>query len=228
MQDTRLKKTLLVAIPLFLLAMITVILLVYFLGKPKPSAMAIVIVRPDSGDVIPLHQEVKIVSQFQTEAGWSKVELRVNGNLVKLDQALATSPNNFELTQTWVPLQEGPAMLNVRVFDKVGRNSVSAERALMITTSADVTPVVPISPTETPSANTTPIPSPTLQPTPAECTMGVTFVGDASIPDGSILASGQAFIKSWQVKNSGTCTWQGYRLVFIRGNLLGGKSPLYD
>src|SRR5659263_116155 len=104
MEDTRLKKTLLVAIPLFLVAMITVILLVYFLGKPKPSAMAVIIVRPSSGDVIPLHQEVKVVSQFQTEAGWSKVELRVNGNLVKLDQALATSPNNFELTQIWMPV----------------------------------------------------------------------------------------------------------------------------
>lgn len=225
MEDTRLEKTLLVAIPLFLVAMITVILLVYFLGKPKPSAMAIVIVRPNSGDVIPLHQEVKVVSQFQTEAGWSKVELRVNGNLVKLDQALATSPNNYELTQTWMPLEEGPAMLNVRVYDKTGRNSVSAEKAVMMTASTELTPVVPDSLTATPVANLTGVASPTLQPTPAECTMGVTFVGDASIPDGSILASGQAFIKSWQVKNSGTCAWQGYRLVFIRGNLLGGKSP---
>lgn len=225
MQETRLKNILLVVIPLFLVALITVILLIYFLSKPKPTPMTLIILRPNSGEVLPLLQEVQVVSRFITPTGWSKVELRVNGKLVKLDQSFANSPNNFEITQSWTPLQEGPAMLSVSVFDNTGRNSVSVEKAVMVTVSASVTPEVPISPTDTPAGSPTIDPTPTPQTTPTECSKGMTFVSDASIPAGTILASGQSFIKSWQIKNSGTCAWQGYRLVFIRGNLLGGKSP---
>jgi len=225
MQETRLKNILLVVIPLFLVALITVILLIYFLSKPKPTPMTLIILRPNSGEVLPLLQEVQVVSRFITPTGWSKVELRVNGKLVKLDQSYANSPNNFEITQSWTPLQEGPAMLSVSVFDNTGRNSVSVEKAVMVTVSASVTPEVPISPTDTPAGSATIDPTPTPQTTPTECSKGMTFVSDASIPAGTILASGQSFIKSWQIKNSGTCPWQGYRLVFIRGNLLGGKSP---
>ena len=35
---------------------------------------------------------------------------------------------------------------------------------------------------------------------------------------------GQAFTKGWQVKNTGTCTWNNnYRLVFVSGYRMGGE-----
>ena len=38
---------------------------------------------------------------------------------------------------------------------------------------------------------------------------------DVNIPDGTTMTPGQDFIKTWRVKNSGSCTWgAGYELVY--------------
>jgi len=45
------------------------------------------------------------------------------------------------------------------------------------------------------------------------------FEGDITIPDGTIMKPGEDFIKTWQVRNTGTCTWdEGYLLDFIGGD----------
>ena len=50
------------------------------------------------------------------------------------------------------------------------------------------------------------------------------FEGDITIPDGSILKPGENFVKIWQVRNTGNCTWDdGYSLVYI-----GGSTPNLD
>jgi uncharacterized repeat protein (TIGR01451 family) len=61
-----------------------------------------------------------------------------------------------------------------------------------------------------------PIPPPT-----SGCDKG-TFVADVTIPDGTSMAGGAAFVKTWRVKNTGTCTWTtSYRLVFAGGDYMG-------
>ena len=41
------------------------------------------------------------------------------------------------------------------------------------------------------------------------------FVSDLSIPDGSSVAPGAAFTKTWRLLNNGTCTWgPSYNLVW--------------
>lgn len=53
------------------------------------------------------------------------------------------------------------------------------------------------------------------------CVNAAEFVADVSIPDGSVLAPEIAFVKTWRVKNTGTCTWDNrYSLVFTDGTLL--------
>lgn len=45
------------------------------------------------------------------------------------------------------------------------------------------------------------------------------YEGDVTIPDDSILKPGEDFIKTWAVRNTGTCTWDdGYTLAFIGGD----------
>ncbi len=45
------------------------------------------------------------------------------------------------------------------------------------------------------------------------------FISDVSIPDGSEFAPGASFVKTWRLKNTGTCTWtSAYALVFTSGN----------
>jgi arginine/lysine/histidine transporter system substrate-binding protein len=71
-----------------------------------------------------------------------------------------------------------------------------------------------------------PLPSiPPEQPaTPAACVDGMAFVQDLSYDDQNLTAPpavqpGQAFVKSWRIKNVGTCVWTpAYKLAFTYGN----------
>jgi hypothetical protein len=51
------------------------------------------------------------------------------------------------------------------------------------------------------------------------------FIRDVTIPDGSEIAPGATFKKTWRLKNIGTCTWSGYQLVFDSGEAM---SPVPD
>ena len=52
------------------------------------------------------------------------------------------------------------------------------------------------------------------------------FVTDVSVPDGTILDPNETFIKTWRIRNIGTCTWTtGYALVYEQGAQMGGISP---
>jgi len=86
----------------------------------------------------------------------------------------------------------------------------------------------PASDTPVPATNT-PIPPPTspvASATPG-CTLQASFVADVTIPDGSAVTPNGQFVKTWRVKNSGTCDWgKGLSLVFVEGNQLGGPSAL--
>lgn len=49
---------------------------------------------------------------------------------------------------------------------------------------------------------------------------------DVNVPDNTVVAPGQDFIKTWKIKNIGSCTWDaGYKLVFSYGdNELKGQA----
>ncbi|MBP7227713.1 MAG: hypothetical protein KA988_01265 [Longilinea sp.] len=54
------------------------------------------------------------------------------------------------------------------------------------------------------------------------CTNGLTFLSDQTIPDGSQVEPGSTLSKVWEVKNSGTCSWTAaYRVKLIAGDPLG-------
>jgi len=81
----------------------------------------------------------------------------------------------------------------------------------------------PLPPTNTPLPTNTPIP-PTPTATPIPCDRG-TFVKDITIPDNTEIAAGTTFVKTWQIKNNGSCTWtSGYALVFYNGDAMSGPA----
>ena len=54
---------------------------------------------------------------------------------------------------------------------------------------------------------------------------GLSFVSDVSIPDNTPVTAGQAFTKTWKVKNSGTCAWEaGFKFAFTGGDAMGGTT----
>jgi polar amino acid transport system substrate-binding protein len=86
--------------------------------------------------------------------------------------------------------------------------------------------------TPTPAPNATPTAVPTLPP-PAGCIDGMAWVADLNYDDSNmtappIIPPGQPFVKSWRVRNSGTCTWDSsYALAYDHGNVpaaqMGGQ-----
>ena len=49
------------------------------------------------------------------------------------------------------------------------------------------------------------------------------FLGDVTVPDGTVYAPGETFTKTWKLRNVGDCTWTtDYSLVFSTGDQMGG------
>jgi len=79
---------------------------------------------------------------------------------------------------------------------------------------ASSTPTRP-SITARPTARHLPSPTP-------ECSDGLTFLNDLTVPDGTLIGRGVEVDKRWEVLNSGTCNWdKRYRLALISGPELG-------
>lgn len=74
----------------------------------------------------------------------------------------------------------------------------------------------------TPSANPFPQ-SPTETPTAIPCNKGA-FIEDVTVPDNMVLLPDVDFVKTWRIKNTGTCTWTpNYELVYVDGSLMGSS-----
>ena len=62
------------------------------------------------------------------------------------------------------------------------------------------------------------------QPVVREC---ASFVSDVTIPDGSYIAPGSMFTKTWRIRNNGTTTWTtNYRLVFVSGTQMSAQNSV--
>jgi hypothetical protein len=85
-----------------------------------------------------------------------------------------------------------------------------------------------VTPTPSPTEGTPPAPgevTPAEPTTAAGCTLGARWVADVTVPDNTAVAPGTPFVKTWRVRNSGTCAWEpGTRLVFISGTPMGGPA----
>jgi hypothetical protein len=98
------------------------------------------------------------------------------------------------------------------------------------------TPVSVSQPTQQPIAGQptiTQAPQPTAQPTttpivgsgPGGCVLNAAFVADVTIPDNTVFAPNASFVKTWRLKNTGTCTWDaGYQFIFAEGNQMSGPA----
>jgi hypothetical protein len=119
-----------------------------------------------------------------------------------------------------------PALIQTSAAQTVVANFTLTAAAFTPTTSA---------PTDTPATADTPVPgaptnTPTLLPggvtaTPILCD-ALTFdpgTVDVNVPDNTQMQLGQQFVKTWRVRNNGSCTWgAGYKLTFSYGDQMSG------
>ena len=81
------------------------------------------------------------------------------------------------------------------------------------------TPTLP--PTDTPTATATPI----VGNGPNGCVLKGTYIADVTIPDGTALSPNAPFVKTWRIRNDGTCQWDAaYQVVFAEGNQMSGPA----
>lgn len=53
------------------------------------------------------------------------------------------------------------------------------------------------------------------------------FIADITIPDGTTFNANKSFTKTWELKNTGTCTWTtAYTLTFFNGDEMSGPTPV--
>ena len=103
--------------------------------------------------------------------------------------------------------------------------------SLTLTPTASPTFTPSSTPTAHPTDTTTPTWTPTATPEPTPCVDGSAYVADVTIPDQSVVDAGEPFVKTWRVKNTGSCPWGAdYRLSFVAGDQMGAaqSQPLPD
>ncbi len=114
-------------------------------------------------------------------------------------------------------------------------DTASVQTAAALTVQAQLTPAgfatatfTPVPFPTIPAVATTQAPANTLPPAAtatSTCDLAQ-FITDVTIPDGTVMDQGEAFTKTWRLKNIGACTWSGYNLIFDSGDLMSGASPM--
>ncbi len=120
-----------------------------------------------------------------------------------------------------------PALIQTSAAQTVVANFTLTAAAFTPTSAAPVTDT--LAPTDA-SAAGGPTNTPTLLPggvtaTPTLCD-ALSFdpaTVDVNVPDNTQMQLGQQFVKTWRVKNNGSCSWgAGYKLVFSYGSQMSG------
>ncbi len=53
------------------------------------------------------------------------------------------------------------------------------------------------------------------------------WVKDITVPDGTVFGANTSFVKTWRLRNDGTCTWTtGYKLVFVNGDAMSAPASI--
>ncbi|MBI5945040.1 MAG: hypothetical protein HY864_11775 [Chloroflexi bacterium] len=113
-----------------------------------------------------------------------------------------------------------------------GQTASTTAAAQTVEAMLSVTPasiaVIPSSTVPPLPPTLTPVPPPVNTNTPAvtatsNCNVAQ-FISDPTVPDGTIMTPGQAFVKKWRIKNIGSCTWSGFSLVFDSGDSMGAPA----
>lgn len=67
----------------------------------------------------------------------------------------------------------------------------------------------------------------TLDQTQANCSNSASFVADVTVPDHTNFPANETFLKTWRIRNTGTCTWnENYGMAFVEGDQMNSPAVL--
>ncbi|HSB00208.1 MAG TPA: NBR1-Ig-like domain-containing protein [Anaerolineales bacterium] len=106
-------------------------------------------------------------------------------------------------------------------------NASATVQAIVAQTLTAVPTSIPATSTPIPATNTPVPPTNTPLPTAVSYCDWVKFIKDVTVPDGTKLAAGEVFTKTWRLQNRGTCTWTpDYMLVYTNGDPMGATTAV--
>lgn len=116
---------------------------------------------------------------------------------------------------------EDPAVKITQIAMTV-QAEITQNSLLTPSATATFTPTVTATPMPpTPTANSTAqtaTPTSTKPVSPGFTGENATYIADVTIPDGTIVAAGSTFVKTWTIKNTGKTTWtKDYQLIYLEG-----------
>jgi hypothetical protein len=177
------------------------------------------ITSPVDGSTVTVGVATQIQATATAGAGVTRVDLSVNGRVVDTITPPSGNPTNFPFVQPWTPATAGDVAVMVVAYDTQGAASPPAVVRLVAVDGGGG-------------------PAPTSAPQPTDkpvddvvgedgCTLNAGYVTDVTIPDNTALGSGDGFVKTWRIRNSGTCDWgSGFKLVFVNGDHMGGSGSV--
>jgi hypothetical protein len=194
--------------------LILLLILVTACGRRgEDSEPSVKILSPPDQHSIVLGETLQIESRARDDGGISAVELRINGIQVHTTD-VPKGEKSFRTVQSWSPPDVGVYFITVIAYD----NKEHASQSAGITITVEPAPTPTPSPTTSPHLHT---PTPTNL-VPSDCIYNATFVTDVTIPDNTQVVSGAEFVKTWRLRNSGTCDWgEGFQLAFVEGEQMG-------
>jgi len=174
---------------------------------------------------------LNVVQQFANQAPpaasdalqvlWT-VEARSGGQLVHEERPLSGN-DSFEWT---APEAAGEYVIGAAIAVGGVQNASRDDVAISV---ALPTPVATVTPTPSPESTPAP-PSDTDRSTVASLSAGClnsTYVADVTVPDNTRFEKGESFVKTWRVRNSGSCAWpDDTKLVFGGGDALGAPESV--
>lgn len=144
-----------------------------------------------------------------------------------IEQAAQATANSVAVSTQIAQLQTQVAQAG-----QPQKTAVSAETAptavpataTAVPPTATATQLPPTATTVPPTATLLPPTATRVPPTPTAtaipCNLAQ-FMGDVTIPDGTVLSPNAIFTKTWRLKNTGACTWTtAYDVVFASGSAL--------
>ena len=156
---------------ILVLALLTLMGTMLSCGEEVPTVPRAWIDFPREGSTVQAGTPVSVISHAYAREGVAEVLLSVNGEAYRRDPPAQPGATFSEVTQEWIPEDEGVHTLRVTTFDAAGETgsqaSISVNVVSAIAAAQPETPVSPVDsappPTDTPVPTDTPTP-PTDEP----------------------------------------------------------------
>jgi hypothetical protein len=93
-------------------------------------------------------------------------------------------------------------------------------------TTAAPTVEIPVAAAATTAPTLAPTQAPAATSNPLACNWAE-FVADITYPDDTVVPAAGSFVKTWRLKNIGSCTWvSNYKVLFVSGDAMGGPGSV--